>query len=206
MALHNHILHPADGDPTAAHVVAGALQIDAPNPLSVTPTGVVDVDITSSIPLSVTVTNPSSAATGTPFSVRNDDLIAINNATAPLISVQHTGIGSLGMQLRQFEAYNDGRDVAFIDLVSGGTLTGASFAPVAVGSEFEVDTAATAITGGTVIASLIIGRDSGRCMEDDINSALALNAGSPGPLTVVATDQAGQRAIVVAASLSWLEL
>jgi hypothetical protein len=181
MALRNYVTHPADGSLEVAHVVGGHLQVGASQPLPVT------------------------TEQGAPFSVRTVDLITVNNTTVPILSIQHDGVGALAMKLRQWEAYNDGRDVAFLDLVVGGTLTGAAFAPVDAGSEFEVDTAATALVGGTVIASLIVGRDTSRDLTGDINSALALNLGNPGPLTVMCTDQTGNRSVQVATLLSWLE-
>jgi len=188
MALRNYITHPADNSPEVAHVVGGALQIGA------------------AAPLDVTVTNPTATEQGAPFAVRNSSFVTVNNTTAPILSVQHAGVGALGMLLKKWEVYNDGRDVAFMDLVVGGTLTGALFAAVDPGSDFEVDSAATAITGGTVIASLIVGRDTSRDIVGDILSALELNLATPGPLSVVATDEPGQRSVQVSTALDWLEL
>ena len=187
MALRNYITHPADGSLEVAHVVGGAIQVGA------------------TAPLPVTVSNPSTTPAGEPFSVRNAGFVEVDNTTLPILSVQHAGVGTLKMLLRQLEVYNDGQDVAFIDLVVGGTLTGASFAAVDPGSEFEVDTAATAITGGVVIASLIVGRDTTRELTGDLNSALLIDGTAPGPVSVVVSDEAGGKKVAVCAILSWLE-
>jgi len=188
MAVRNYITHPADGALEVAHVSDGAIHI---KPLG---------------PLDVTVTNPAAAEQGAPFAVRNSSFVTVNNATAPILSVQHAGVGALAMLLKKWEVYNDGRDVAFMDLIVGGTLTGALWTPVDAGSDFEVDSAATAITGGVVIASLLVGRDTSRDIVGDILSALELNLATPGPLSVVATDEPGQRSVQVSATLDWLEL
>ena len=193
MALRNYITHPQGGELEVLHVVDGKAQVFVPD--------VVDVSGST-----VTVANPGTAPVGTPFAARNTNFVTVNNATAPILSLQHNGVGSLGMLLKSWEVYNDGRDVAFMDLILGGTLTGASFAAVDPGSEFELDTSATAISGGVVIASMLVGRDTSRDIVGDILSNLDLNLASPGPLSVVVTDEPGSRSVQVATTLNWLEL
>lgn len=188
MALRNYITHPSGGEPEVAHVIGGALQIGAPAPLD------------------VNVQNPTTEPQGTPFAARNTNFVTVNNATAPILPVQHDGVGTLKMLLKAWEVYNDGRDVAFMDLILGGTLTGASFAAVAAGSDFELDTSATAISGGIVIASMLVGRDTSRDLVGDILSAIDLDSAAPGPLSVVVTDEPGSRSVQVATTLNWLEL
>ena len=135
MAHRNYITHPIDGSLEVLHVQNGSAKTTIENtlPIAVDP-GVVDVTgssvavvgsivVDTAIPLDVTVTNPSLLPTGQPFAVRNSDLITVNNTTLPLLSVQHGGVGALALALRQWEVYNDGRDIAFLDLVLGGTLT-----------------------------------------------------------------------------------
>ncbi|GAF71801.1 unnamed protein product, partial [marine sediment metagenome] len=148
MALRNYVTHPDDSSPLVAHVVAGALQVQEVNPQD---------------------------ASGQPFSVRNTAFVNVDAATLPILSVQAAVGGSLKMLLRQLEVYNDGQDVAMVDLIHGGTLTGAAFAAVGGTSEFEVDTAATAITGGQVIASIFVGRDTTGKLLTNLNSALLID-------------------------------
>lgn len=177
MALKNYITHPADNSPEVAHVVAGALQVQEVNPQN---------------------------AKGTPFSARTG-LAFINVAVAdtPILSVQHAGVGALSMLLRQLELYCDGKGIAAVDLVHGGTLTGASFSPI-TGSDFELDLAATAISGGTVIQTIFVGRDTTGRLFDDLSSALQIDSGSPGPLSIVVSPV--DHDVDVLGTLSWLEL
>ena len=227
MALRNYITHPADNSLEVLHVENGAAKttIENTTPIAVDP-GTVDVTgavtvtqagtvtvaqaapivVDDTTPIDVVVTNPAGGApTGAPFAARSANFVNVNNATAPILSLQHNGVGALGILLKSWEVYNDGRDVAFMDLIMGGTLTGASFAAVA-GSEIEVDTSATAITGGTVIASMLVGRDTSRDIVGDILSSLNLDIATIGPLSVVATDEPGSRSVQVASTLNWLEL
>ena len=178
MALRQYLTHPDDDSPVIAHVVDGALQVQEVNP---------------------------SGAKGEPFSVRTGPgLITINNDTVPILSVQHAGVGALEMLLRQFELYNDGSAVAIVDLVHGGTLTAPAFAAVDPASEMEFDLAATAITGGRVLATLYVGRDTTGKLTDDINSALQINLATPGPISVVVTDE-NEKRVKVMATLGWIE-
>lgn len=176
MALRNYITHPSDNSPQVAHVVNGALQVEEVNPLN---------------------------AKGAPFSARTGlAFVSVSAADRPILSVQHGGVGSLSMLLRQLELYNDGKGIAVVDLVHGGTLTGASFSPIS-GSDFELDLAATAISGGTVIRSMMVGRDTTGRLLDDLSSALQIDSGSVGPLSVVVSNVDGDLAVL--GSLSWLE-
>jgi len=220
MATRSYLTHPADGALEVQHVANGAAKITVENagPIAVDPgtvdvtgavtvTQAVPVPIDDTTPIDVVVTNPAGGdPVGAPFAARNSNFVTVNNATQPILSIQHAGLGTLKAVLKSWEVYNDGRDVAFMDLIVGGTLTGAAFGPVDIGSEFEVDTSATAISGGTVIASMLVGRDTSRDIIGNILSALELNGTTPGPLTVVVTDEPGSRSVQVASTLNWLEL
>ena len=177
MALRNYVTHPDDDSPLVAHVVNGALQVQEVNPTN---------------------------ATGAPFSARNSGaFVAVTSAGTPILSLQHDGVGSLSMLLRQLELYCDGKGIAAVDLVHGGTLTGPSFSPI-TGSDFELDTAATAITGGTVIASMFVGRDTTGRLITNVNSALQIDSGSVGPLSIVVSPIDGN--LKVLGTVSWLEI
>jgi hypothetical protein len=65
----------------------------------------------------------------------------------------HIEAASLSMKART----ND----SLFEIVYGGTLTGAAFATVGTGSAAEFDTAATAITGGTIIKSGYVATGAG---------------------------------------------
>lgn len=176
MALRNYITHPSDGSPQVAHVVGGALQVQEVNPQS---------------------------AQGAPFSTRTGlAFIEVEDPNTPILSVRHAGSGSLSMLLRQLELYCDGRGVAVVDLVHGGTLTGAAFSAIP-GSDFERDTSATAISGGTVIRSMYAGRDTVSRLLGDLSSALQIDSASPGPLSIVVSPSDGD--VDVLGTLSWLE-
>lgn len=176
MALRNYVTHPSDNSPLVAHVVDGALQVEEVNPLN---------------------------AKGAPFSARTGlAFTSVSAADTPILSVQHAGVGGLSMLLRQLETYCDGKGIAVVDLVFGGTLTGPSFSPIA-GSDFELDLAATAISGGTVIQSIMVGRDTTGRLFDDLSSALQIDSGSPGPLSIVVSPVDGD--VDVLGTLSWLE-
>lgn len=176
MALRNYITHPDDNSPLVAHVVAGALQVQEVNPLNVQ---------------------------GAPFSARNSGAFKnVNGTPVPILSVQHAGVGSLSMLLQQLEVYCDGKGIAAVDLVFGGTLTGASFSAI-TGSDFEVDTAATSIAGGTVIRSMFVGRDTTGKLFADLSSALQIDSGTPGPLSIVVSNIDGE--VDVLGTMSWLE-
>jgi hypothetical protein len=94
-------------------------------------------------------------------------------------------------------------------LVYNGTLTGASFASVDANSCVNEDTAATALSGGTVVASGYATAPSAGVMTEDLEKVvvpftLDLNGANPSTYTVLVAG-AGAAASVCAA-FEWIEL
>ncbi len=109
-----------------------------------------------------------------------------------------------------YDIYSDAP--AYVELVIGGTLTGASFASVNVDGIVEYDTAATAISGGTVIQAGYV--TSGFKSADTAAGKAELRypivisqidslATTQTPVTVVVTSMSGTAN--VAASFNWHE-
>lgn len=57
--------------------------------------------------------------------------------------------------------------------------------------------------GGTVIASMFVGRDTTGRLLDNLTSALLINSATPGPLSIVVSNTDGE--VKVLGTLSWLE-
>jgi hypothetical protein len=104
-----------------------------------------------------------------------------------------------------------GGNNALIEIVYGGTLTAASFGAVNASSVTERDVAASAISGGIVIATLYV--PSGTGVDRNVSDAalssklpLVVDAAGANPinLSVVATSFTGTA--TVTAALEWKEL
>lgn len=99
---------------------------------------------------------------------------------------------------------------ALIEIVIGGTLTGATFAAtVGGGSLCEYDTAATAITGGAVVFSIVGGLSATGSMQGTtVESLIVAGADFAGttrqPITVVMTTSGNANNTVTA--LNWREV
>src|SRR5271166_5941509 len=78
------------------------------------------------------------------------DTQVMTTAFVPLWSIQGNGTGTIVQLLREIQVFTDGSTVLF-QLIEGGTLTGSAFA--AGPGNVNVDTAATVVTGGTVVWS-----------------------------------------------------
>jgi hypothetical protein len=98
---------------------------------------------------------------------------------------------------------------AFVEIVYGGTLTGAAFGNVDTSnSGMEFDVAATAITGGLVLDSFFASSSSEAAVRDYLSKLpLTLDAAGANPiiLSVVAT-RIGAAVTPVSAGFTWTEL
>ena len=104
-------------------------------------------------------------------------------------------------------------NAAFIEIVLGGTLTGAAFASLGTASITEFDTAATAISGGIVLDSGYVAAGAGAAraatsQSVDFRNPLVLSqidalTATQTPLTLVATSLTGTSSVT--ASLNFFE-
>jgi hypothetical protein len=141
----------------------------------------------------------------------------VNTATRrPILSIRpaatfngitnHQGIVPVGFDL--ISASN----AATIELVHGGTLTGASWSSADANSSVEYDESATAISGGTVISSTHIGAGGNRftsLSRGDFPALLWLTNSIDGttttPLTIVGASFVAQ-ASAIRSAIRWVEI
>tara|TARA_R110000796_G_scaffold213338_1_gene329451 strand:+ start:241 stop:1503 length:1263 start_codon:yes stop_codon:yes gene_type:complete len=109
---------------------------------------------------------------------------------------------------RALQVINTGNGTAEVHLIWEGALTGAVFASVESDSTMEVDTTATAITGGHSIATFYVpaSNQSSAAVETAIKGKLPLTLDidglNPTNLTIAITNHG---TVVAAASLTWQE-
>ncbi len=133
------------------------------------------------------------------FGISNGITTVAVTTRRPILSIQRAatfnGLVSRGaFNLQMFGAYAVTND-AYIELVYGGTLTGAAFSAVNSNSQFNKDTSATAITGGITISTLFANTGSGHTSGNVFNASTNLQysmgldvSGANAPvLSVVAT-------------------
>lgn len=100
---------------------------------------------------------------GFPFATRNSAIRTVGGTPLPLISIRPKATfngksNRVQVIQRELELFNNGNSsLCAIDVIYNGTLTGAAFASVDAQSVMEVDTSATAVTGGIVVLSLFVG-------------------------------------------------
>lgn len=153
---------------------------------------------------------------GFPFSARAGagGLITVAGASVPILSVRpttafkgrenHVLIDHLSAEL-----FNDA-GIALVDVIYDGALTDDSFAAVDTESALEVDVAATAITGGTIIRSFLVGatNQSNKTGEIDLvgRLAIALDMAGASPTSItLAVTKIGSTSPTVVGVLSWEE-
>jgi hypothetical protein len=149
---------------------------------------------------------------GVPRSAGNGTTTISVTTRRPILSIRPAAtVGGLtnrgGIILERVEALATLKD-AYVEIVYGGTLTGASFATAGSESIAEYDVAASAIASGYVIAAGYVSGQSGVDYGVDLHSRLPLtldiNGANPKNLSVVATAIGGTS--TVAAAVNWVEL
>lgn len=153
---------------------------------------------------------------GIPFgSAMATALAGVTTTRTPLISIRPKatfgGITVRGQILPEGYVALVGSGSALLELVYGGTLTGAAFASADASSITEVDTTATAITGGIASNPLyasggaVAARGSGdRPIISKLPLTLDVAGANPIPLTVCGRALTGT--VDLAAGLNWREL
>ncbi len=151
---------------------------------------------------------------GFPFSARTGAaLVAISGARIPILSIRPkaTFNGRVNRTLLTkglVEVLNDAA-IAIVDIIYDGALTGASFASVDDESVVESDVAATAVTGGIVVRSFLVGatnqanNSGGVDLTGRLPMSLDLDGANPTNLTVAVTN-VGLAASVLG-TVSWQE-
>lgn len=169
------------------------------------------------LPLRAELVNTGTAASGTTMDVvcfayqkeSSDDLQSpysftasmsttaksINSTTPlPLISIRpkttfNGNVNRVPIQVDQFEVFAT-QDSVYVRILLNPTLTGASFASVGTNSAVEVDTAATAVSGGTIIHETYVpggGKGLSSIVELLDEAMLGLNiAGSTADILTIA--------------------
>ena len=158
---------------------------------------------------------------GLPFAASNGITVVEVNGRRPVMSIRpkatFNSIVNRGqMVIDEYAAFAISGNV-YVELVHGGTLTGASFASVDADSIAEFDVAATGINGGHVIevthvaasaqGSRLFSSSEGATLLSKIPMALDIggNQVDNGNLTIVATSMDGGEEDVVG-HLTWKEL
>lgn len=152
---------------------------------------------------------------GLPFTAANGITSITVTTRRPILSIRpkttFNSIPNRGLIIPAEVIALVGSGSAYLEVVYNGTLTGASFASVDANSLTEVDVAATAIAGGTVIASFYgsgaaVGSRPpvGSSLLDKIQ-AITLNFDGtvPDTLTLVVTSFTGS--VVVNGAFNWKE-
>jgi hypothetical protein len=109
---------------------------------------------------------------------------------------------------RSLQLTNTGSGTAEVHLIWDAALTGASWASVAADSVMEVDTAATALTGGSDVQSFYVAASNQTSASADalIVGGLTLSndilGANPTPLTIAITNHG---TVTAAAAMSWQE-
>jgi hypothetical protein len=151
---------------------------------------------------------------GFPFSTRTgDSLVAVDGTRIPVLSIRPkaTFNGRVNRTLLTrglIEILNDAA-IAIVDVIYDGVLTAGSFASVDDESTTEVDTSATAVTGGIVIRSFMVGATNqanntgGVDLTGRLPLALDIDGANPTNLTIAITNIGGAASVLGA--VSWQE-
>jgi hypothetical protein len=148
------------------------------------------------------------------FTANNGTTLINLTTRRPILSIRprltfNSQTNRIPISVESLEFYIDAATNAFVEVVFGGALTGAAFADVdTANSAAQFDVAATAITGGTIVASAYVtGAARGITRAVPPRTPLTLDAAGvvQTPLSVVAT-RIGGGATNVAAALDWLEM
>jgi hypothetical protein len=150
---------------------------------------------------------------GVPHSVSTGAPAASSGTLIPLVSIRpkttfNSEVNRIQTIQRSLQVVNTGSGVAEVHLIWDGALTGASFASVEADSTMEVDTSATAITGGHHIQMFYVaasGPVSASFLADIVGGLTLTNdiaGANPTPLTIAVTNHG---TATVAAAMSWQE-
>jgi hypothetical protein len=150
---------------------------------------------------------------GFPFGTRGTGLTTVDGTNVPLLSIRpkatfNSIVNRVQTIQRQVEVYNNS-SLVLIDVIYNGTLTGASWTSVDDDSTVEMDESATAITGGTVVLSFMVGSTNQAKASTATNLvgrlplSLDIDGANPTPLTIVATNVGAAGSCVGA--INWQE-
>lgn len=183
--------------------------------LSIEATGTPSVTrFMSALCASVSSEGGQEANVGFPFSARTGAaLVTIAAARVPILSVRPKLLfnGRVNRALITqglAEVLNDA-SIAIVDVIFDGVLTAASFASVDADSTMEFDTAATAVTGGIVVRSFMVGATnqanstSGADLTGRFPVSLDIAGANPTNITLAVTN-VGASATVLG-TIEWLE-
>jgi hypothetical protein len=137
--------------------------------------------------------------TGFPFSASNTSAVSVSGTRVPLLSVRPKATlnsvrNAVQVVQRAMEVYNGGSGMAKVEVVYNGTLTGASFASVNASSVVEVDTAATAISGGIVVLTFFVAAtnqaktSASASITGRLPLTLDIDGANPTPLSICVTN------------------
>ena len=150
---------------------------------------------------------------GFPFATRGTALIAVGADNVPILSIRPKGtfnsiVNRVQTIQRQIEVYNS-TNLALIDVIYNGTLTGASWNSVDDDSIMEYDESATAVSGGTVVLTFMVGAtaqsktSTTTSLVGRLPLSLDIDGANPTPLTIVASNIGGAAACLGA--MNWQE-
>ena len=152
---------------------------------------------------------------GFPFAAGNGATTkTVSTTLIPLASIQlkttFNSLANRGLVLPQAYSFVTDQPI-YYEIRINPTLTGASFASVDANSIVNVDVAATAVTGGRVIASGYVGAGGQRAggTEKGITSKIPLSvdyAGTTGDILTICAIRAGAQNAAAGASIEWREI
>lgn len=150
---------------------------------------------------------------GIPHSTNSGAPAAISGTKVPLISIRPKATfggetNRMKTVQRELQVLNTGNGTAEVSVFFEGTLTGASFASVEADSSLEVDTSATAVTGGHLVLSFYVPASNQAAQAQAItligNLAMSLDIAGANPtnLTIAVTNHG---TVTAAAAMTWQE-
>lgn len=136
---------------------------------------------------------------GFPFSASNTAAVSIAGTRVPVLSLRPKATlnsirNAVQMVQRALEVLNAGSGLAKVEVIYDGTLTGASWTSVNADSVAEVDSSATAITGGITVLTFFVAatNQSKTSQTASITGRLPLtldiDGANPTPLTIAVTN------------------
>ena len=151
--------------------------------------------------------------TGIPHSVNSGTPTAVSGTMVPILSIRpkatYAGeINRIATIQRALQVINTGNGTAEVHVIYDGVLTGASFASVEADSVFEVDVAATTVTGGHHIQMFYVpsSNQASAAAEAIITGKLPMSVdiagANPINLTIAVTNHG---TVTAAGSMTWQE-
>lgn len=205
-------VHEFDNDNTISSVYMTTAQL--PMRYEIVATGVPD-EATSMRHICCTVVSEGGAELfhGVPHAASSGAPAAVSGTLIPILSIRpkalfKTEVNRVQALQRALQVVNTGSGTAEVHVIYDGALTSASFASVNAESTMEVDTDATAITGGRNIhefyvpASNVTSGEVLTALIGRLTMSLDIAGANPTNLTVAITNHG---TVTAAAAMTWQE-